>query len=1054
MNIPVINSMRIGDNTVNFVYDSMSTGVYSQKGISSYTAEKSLRDNTLMLNYGNGKTARYSYGMLGQQNTNKPASENIGENYSVPKGELASNSEKKFMKSDEFILAGEKYYNSYSNYDIINPVISSAINKFGIKGNKGKPYQLENVDLSKLKAKLETNEKGVSERENIPRVISDQLAKYVINTTVNDFINQIAEKPSVYGKGDICELNYNFDDFSFFKDKSIYDYYSGERQKYVPKTYYAVNKNDSEEIYTIPEDTKQNHDTIKNINFNGGNLISYNKENENSTYTFGEEGNINATGKGTSTYGGNSIFHSDFSDLSDGILKKTGKLFSDLKINSLINRFHTKDTSFKDDDLVSSYTEGIGMSRGRNLITKEYDEQKSSNKDTGYEDPYCRVWTARKQYSKLKDRIRPFYDSDGNEMSVRSTQSMYNKGMRPYNGGDRLGNGTVLKDNGYLRISPEHDGSNSSNGSIKSYMFSLENLAWKDVIKTAGLSDEQIGPNEGRIMWFPPYNLTFNESVSVEWNSNKFIGRGEQIYTYTNTDRSGNLSFTLLIDHPAIINKWRGTSDEINEKEKKQRDILRFFAGCGELDGVDGNNPKKEILKGDANPQNPIPDDGSVKKIAYVVFFPNNCSEYDKILSDDVDGAVEYVKNYEAGTTGQTYSEYSDKRYVDEILKEKNKTNSKDFNLNVNGGGQESEKIIKSTLFGSEDIDIDIRYLNAENGLSKIGLEKDGKIFGFPTIDYEVKKIEFKGFASSHGYNANNLELCERRMNFMKGAIDLYFGNEYEKKELDGQIINVTDVNNDEDINTISAKIARAAYALFYIGQKDGVTPSDSPSEESALTISIGNPNLEANEKQQVEAESKNEYDSAEEAENEELYRYDNEYLYFSGLKRDDIEYKNIVDKVKYFTPAFHSITPEGFNSRLVFLHQCTRQGPTNSVASGLVDKNSNDYLKYAGNLSFGRAPYCILRIGDFFNTKICITSLQITYDNNGIQWDLNPEGCGVQPMFAKVDIGFNFIGGQDISGPIQRLQNAVSSNYYANTSIYSKHADNAINCYNPWNMM
>ena len=146
------------------------------------------------------------------------------------------------------------------------------------------------------------------------------------------------------------------------------------------------------------------------------------------------------------------------------------------------------------------------------------------------------------------------------------------------------------------------------------------------------------------------------------------------------------------------------------------------------------------------------------------------------------------------------------------------------------------------------------------------------------------------------------------------------------------------------------------------------------------------------------------------------------------------------MDKVRFFDPAFHSITPEGFNSRLTFLQQCTRQGPTISISGGKVDSESDAYLRYAGNLAFGRPPYCVLRIGDFFYTKICITSLSIDYDSgSGLQWDLNPEGAGVQPMFANININFNFIGGQDIEGPVARLQNAISHNYYANASIYDK---------------
>ena len=45
-------------------------------------------------------------------------------------------------------------------------------------------------------------------------------------------------------------------------------------------------------------------------------------------------------------------------------------------------------------------------------------------------------------------------------------------------------------------------------------------------------------------------------------------------------------------------------------------------------------------------------------------------------------------------------------------------------------------------------------------------------------------------------------------------------------------------------------------------------------------------------------------------------------------------------------------------------------------------------------------------------------------------------------PMMANVNISFVFLGGSDIEGPIARLQNAVSFNYYANTSIYDNRAD------------
>ena len=32
----------------------------------------------------------------------------------------------------------------------------------------------------------------------------------------------------------------------------------------------------------------------------------------------------------------------------------------------------------------------------------------------------------------------------------------------------------------------------------------------------------------------------------------------------------------------------------------------------------------------------------------------------------------------------------------------------------------------------------------------------------------------------------------------------------------------------------------------------------------------------------------------------------------------------------------------------------------------------------------------------------------------------MNPEGIGVQPMIANITLGFNFIGGNGLAGPVQ----------------------------------
>ena len=88
-----------------------------------------------------------------------------------------------------------------------------------------------------------------------------------------------------------------------------------------------------------------------------------------------------------------------------------------------------------------------------------------------------------------------------------------------------------------------------------------------------------------------------------------------------------------------------------------------------------------------------------------------------------------------------------------------------------------------------------------------------------------------------------------------------------------------------------------------------------------------------------------------------------------------------------------------------------------------------------ADNTAFGAPPICVLRIGDFYHTKIAIDSVSFSYDP--LILDLNPEGIGVQPMIATVQMNFKYIGGQGLKEPVSQLQNALSSNYFANTEVY-----------------
>ena len=758
------------------------------------------------------------------------------------------------------------------------------------------------------------------------------------------------------------------------------------------------------------------------------------------TYEYYEEREISETSvsiENTQTMFDATVKIGNF-DSSSRLMKRTNDLFRKVKTDTLINRFHTKVPSNADNDqMLSAYHPVFGLSRGRNLIREKYEDSPFGDDSSGYDNPYCRVWTAHHQYSKLKDRIRPFSDSNGGFKDLKQTQDRYGT-MRTAAGLEQLKERSVLQTNGFVKISPMHNGGTYKDN-IKNYMFSIENLAWKDITKDAtntSLSNEQRGPYGGRIMWFPPYNLKFSENINVNWSENNFIGRGEGLYTYTNTVRSGTLDFTILIDHPSVVNIWRGTG-EVDDKERRQRDLLRFFAGCSDLN--DAIDPPQPAPPSASTPIVPIIEPKPVynsKEVAYVIFFPNDFTGNDSDLNSTISALSEYNRSEDYSTTER------DDAYEDEILQDYN-LNSKGFNP-VN-----HEDKIREMLFGeSTKDDLEIKFM--DDLLSLSSNFTGDLIFGMAPENCKISNIETQGYASSHGYESNNNVISDRRRKMIERIL-VHEANELSESNVDytknaGKTITVPDVDGREDVNGLEAKIARSAYAIIRITWKEDVLANSNPAE-SGISGSVVNHNMSDGLDLTDTSTTVSNIATLTQVETPTGYSYDNEYLYFATISEDNnLVHKNIVDKVKYFSPAFHSITPEGFNARLTFLHQCTRQGPTHSVSGGRVNTESDNYLKYAGNLVFGRPPYCILRIGDFFNTKIVITSISIQYGNNGgVQWDLNPEGIGVQPMYADVSINFNFIGGQDLSGPVERLQNAVTANYYANASVYSRHADNGI---------
>lgn len=845
-----------------------------------------------------------------------------------------------------------------------------------------------------------------------------------------------------------------------------------------------------------------------------------------------------------------------------GLLGKTNRMFYEGKIKSLVNRFATLNGNGEGmPGFLNTATDHIyGMSRGRNL------RKVNLTNENGYPNPYCRVWTTHYQYAKYKNLIRGKWASDADNIGDEHyTLNDKDQLMRPNKGYDRLRRMTSLDpENGRPIFTPYYvnDRDQMEKDSIKRCMFSIENLAWKDIISDSvnvrkdatgkttetiedgvltitgdynakgfgqTLTEEQRGPNGGRIMWFPPYNLKFNEQAHANWNGHDFIGRGEKIYTYINSERTGTLSFTVLVDHPSIINEWaRGgkqgkTVNKISPLSKDEM-ILRYFAGCDALEfnpreeydvpyqkitKVGGQiiteTEKKVPAPGDEDrptqAETPNPD-GDITFYS-IFYFPNDYSAQDFNEKKKTGGAEEGLKEmFERGvrsdgtvgyelqrhghseSTGMTYNGRAyintkdkhgdnvswyypvDSRVDDEVLVNSERYKDKqDFGLNAGFYGDfwsdaEIKNLTEKGVIaylnegntGMPNIDNEDEELKTAKYLVKLS-DKENKYF-IPAYNFYKNlagiitklnangrdkyryDIDIQGFASSHGYVPSNEILAENRAGVIEGWIrglgvfdfEDQGGKDTIRHNGNGQI-QETNTQTESDFRP---KAARTAVVTFKIISDN----TDSTDAQKNVDVE------EVIEKEVVVSGSVGNYTevwnttAATEYENQ---TYDNEYTYFKQInEHDDMVKRYISDKVDYFDPAFHSITPEGFNARLTFLHQCTRQGPTDSVSD-----NSYGSTYGAGNLSFGRAPFCVLRIGDFYNTKICIQSLNIEYDNgNGIQWDLNPEGVGLQPMLANITLNFTFLGGSDLSGPIARLQNAVSYNYYANTSVYDRRSD------------
>jgi hypothetical protein len=616
-------------------------------------------------------------------------------------------------------------------------------------------------------------------------------------------------------------------------------------------------------------------------------------------------------------------------------------------------------------------------------------------------------------------------------------------------------------------------GSSINNAYAKKYMFSLENLAWR-TSNTPGftVSDLSIcerGPNGGRVMWFPPYGLNFTESVTANWNTSDFLGRPEPIYTYKNTSRGGTLTWKIVVDHPSILNTIvnKVLSNESN-KERVNSIIDSFFAGCRKYDiyelakkyyTVNPNDlyllqtaiTSKELTReqliatvqtiqtgynaptagSTPNAQASTTNEYWKKYNQWGFYFGNDYpkkgnvtpyqTEYARYTSPENE---QYYYDQDPATKGQT-SEFFDtvvtSNYgvmtglTNDILTQLKAYSQGNITITIDASCSAPASIPYNLELARRRIDSAIQFFTSNPDLKQyIGkrlIVQSGKAIGEVTT-------------STPNSTTSNVDGIYNPSSFTtKGPFNC--------TDNDGKAIGGDTPAVSREVFTVPAMACRRAYISSIISNLSQPPTEPTP---NYVTVTKNNVITDTIKTQEVEKTWKPRDNITKFV----LRSLLSECDYFETVKEaSPMVYDNLREKLKFFQPAFHSMTPEGLNTRLTFLQQCMRPGDTIPTIKDIGGSNVLQYNE-ATNTSFGAPPVLILRIGDFYNTKIIPTTLGITYE----ELDINPEGIGVQPMIANVTMAFNFVGGSGLKESIDKLQNALTFNYYANTEIYDDRAD------------
>ena len=625
-----------------------------------------------------------------------------------------------------------------------------------------------------------------------------------------------------------------------------------------------------------------------------------------------------------------------------------------------------------------------------------------------------------------------------------------------------------------------------NNAVAKKYMFSLENLAWR-TSSTPGFSTSDLpvcerGPNGGRVMWFPPYGLTFTESVSTNWNQSDFLGRPEPIYTYKNTSRTGTLQWKIVVDHPSvlnvIVNKVLG-----NETNKTRVDSIldSFFAGCRKYDIYE---LAKKYVTVNPNDLFELQQAITSKEMSREqIIYTRGTIESGAFSPDGYD--VPVAQSGGGGNTQDLFNKYKQLGFYFENDSPKKgnvvnynteyityTTTGKDtYKTKPNSGPTEEffNTVVTPNYLAINQFSIDLVKQLETNSEGTVTILISSSCSAPASVSYNVelskRRVEsmIKYFTENPATNKYitgspaRLIVKEAPLNVAEATGALgetarsnpmtssqkeapFTLTPHQKTyDCDGSDVQGGDtLVGAKEIYTVGAMACRRAYISSITSTLN--TPQTPPSTSTVpgsgtVPVLIGNVVTQTVTEPVIEQR----WEPRDNITKRVVRALLSECDYFEVIKETTpMVFDNLKDKLKFFQPSFHSITPEGLNSRLTFLQQCMRPGDTIPTVKQDGETQTLNYNKDANNTSFGAPPVLVLRVGDFYNTKIIPDGLSITYEG----LDINPEGIGVQPMIANISMNFKFVGGSGLKESVDKLQNALTFNYYANTEIYDDRAD------------